>query len=555
VSPPSCLPSAAQLRDQVLSSFWSRLRQSPSPATLARLEQVPLELLLQVVKDVFGENFLRRLLRPLTLAEPNAVHMAVAQLAKRGVTQVAFTVNFDILLERALRMLRVPYRVHAGEEVPPPAPEDKGAFVLYKLHGSLDVPTTLFATLDRVGLPLSHSRRSALIDVLRKQHVYFVGYKGADADIRPTLLEEFRTTIATVKWNSLDTSGVDPDILQALPKTAFELGDCLQFVHAVLRTNCRPHVSYRAGRRNEVATTIVRILGHVGDTDGARDVVEGVWPGTVRSPRRKLSRYHALFRADVRRGSWDAALRWLTLADQIMKDPRVSNDPLEQFRWRVERGKFLLGMGDTTGVTELRQALIESEQLENEGQASWYRFVLLSSLLEGYPERLAPGEDPDVYVHELYSLAGTHVQLRSVAKRTEGILRRRQGKSAEAVRLLEGSLPESRATADHNGMLVALRELAGALAETGRFEEAHERLGEAEQIVAEMNLQNPIREAELEEEKAYLYFMQHREDEAQRAVARSAAIYEAIGAPVRAARVRTRMQQVGVGGPEQHKTS
>jgi hypothetical protein len=117
--------------------------------------------------------------------QPNAVHVALAQLARAGAA--VWTVNFDTLVEEAGPGLRA---------ISWPAAAD-GQGEIYKPHGSL--PGELIVTADGVLAGLEPGWRAALAAAVRGRTVAFIGYSGRDFDFQP-LWDELLTAARDVLW-------------------------------------------------------------------------------------------------------------------------------------------------------------------------------------------------------------------------------------------------------------------------------------------------------------------------------------------------------------------
>lgn len=542
---PSCLPLAESLKKQVFGTLCEQTSYKPDDEDMRLFKDFPLEFLLQVIKDIWGERAVIEALRPLRGSNPNPIHQAIAYLSKQGVCDVVITVNFDTLLEKALKSVRCKLEVFSEEDVPPPpSPLGKEPVHVYKFHGTLEKPETIFATLDKVGKPLSDSRCGCLREILATRQIIFLGYRGADTDIKPVLTEWLAGEPRSYQWNSLNKEGVDKDILRLIPKNNLILRDGLAFIQMVLR-------QYQMGKKPQVSTNsqkareaVCRILGHIGQVDSILKVMESQGIAKSMSPKERIDHYTWMFRADVRLGRWKTACRWLDLVRETLDELGSKQRLFEKIKWTFEYGKFLSGLGDKKGLEILHKLLGQLESQSHGNRLKWYRIALLTLLIEYYPEGIRKGDDPWDYISKVARYAGDHVQLRAVVQRTEGILLSRLGRHADAIRLLEDSLQDAEATADNNGKLVLLTELARAYHEDGKLEEAWKVLEKAEQFLKNLQTKNPIRLAEIFEEKAVVLKKDQKEVLAEKYRESAKQMYSQIGAPLRAQRVKKRLNQV-----------
>ncbi len=156
-----------------------------------RVERTSFEAFLEQV-DIGAPGSAATVLRSYAGGSPNGNHRAVAALVRAGTVRAVVTTNFDTLVEAACGDLGLPLRVERPG-LPPRGPG--GSTLLLKVHGSagdLDRhPETLRATLRRVGRGLG-PRNSRRLRELLDAPALFAGYRGADLDLRATLLAASR---------------------------------------------------------------------------------------------------------------------------------------------------------------------------------------------------------------------------------------------------------------------------------------------------------------------------------------------------------------------------
>jgi len=155
------------------------------------IEALPLETLLQFLKDVEGDDALA--VCDVYRSSPddnlsNVCHKFLATVISRGYGPVV-TVNIDHLIEDELSRTTQNWhdQVHADVSL---FPEEPAAGNLYKLHGTVESRETLRMTLDRVTPQLGSGAERLFGTFIRSGPVCFVGWAGADLDLRPLILRE-----------------------------------------------------------------------------------------------------------------------------------------------------------------------------------------------------------------------------------------------------------------------------------------------------------------------------------------------------------------------------
>lgn len=210
-APPTHAPLANEIKWYALNTILS---QTKSPKYFVdffsfghgELQQsiftMPLEVILQRVYNVVGEKCLK-VFDVVGGRPPNFNHYFLIKCLLKGLIKSIITTNQDCYLEIAYSELRQKGAINgqidfciSAEENYHIKPTEKQVF---KLHGSIDKPQTLRATLNQVGLGLESSKKEALQTILSTSYVYFVGYSGGDIDIRDVLLNSNK--IKGIFWN------------------------------------------------------------------------------------------------------------------------------------------------------------------------------------------------------------------------------------------------------------------------------------------------------------------------------------------------------------------
>lgn len=198
---PSKLPDAKT----VLKTLFNYCKQTHSPHL-----DVGVETLLKVIDQggyVLMENVFQQLYEnlqpeqfhsgtifdvPVSTPSFNINHLFLARWLQSGKGTV-ITTNLDPLIEQAwlttsssnkkLYVIKHPtdydnWRAVIGDEN-----------VLWKLHGSADDPTTWAITLSKVGFKIEDARASFIDHIVSQHNVCFIGYRAADLDLFPPILE------------------------------------------------------------------------------------------------------------------------------------------------------------------------------------------------------------------------------------------------------------------------------------------------------------------------------------------------------------------------------
>jgi len=231
VLPPTSLPSWTEINKAVLHSLCQRaalLSHADKTAGSGRDEadgastadsnetavwqalsrnELPPEYFSEVLVNRLG-NLYFHVLSVLDSATPNAVHDAVAALAKSGCVRAIVSTNFDLCAEAALDNAGVKYVTWRVESDYLPEQctieavgrmEDKlrSPVIVLKVHGSADLATSVVDTLSQRSLGLPDNVNGSLENLLCDRHWLVLGYSGADLAAAPNYLM-LRSTMAEV---------------------------------------------------------------------------------------------------------------------------------------------------------------------------------------------------------------------------------------------------------------------------------------------------------------------------------------------------------------------
>jgi hypothetical protein len=249
-APPACLPTGEQLRRELVkflrdaSAFRAlpggvaqNLRTAmeggslPVPGTekQLRIHGLPLEGLLDIYQARIGDEPVTRFLaQNLASGASNAAHAALAGclVGDKPAASAVLTTNYDTLIEQCMpsgtRERLVAFREdHTSAR-------SAGMPVLFKVHGSIDEPSSVVSSLS-AERALPAWKGEFLLRLIKGKTVVVFGYSGCDFDICPLLLNG---EAARFYWNSYDASeDVSRDVAGILnrPGTVAMSGDAIPF--------------------------------------------------------------------------------------------------------------------------------------------------------------------------------------------------------------------------------------------------------------------------------------------------------------------------------------
>lgn len=220
VAEPSYLPLATTVTEPILNAVWSATsevrttlvdqgyEESVSQACRLLFEDTRMEKLFDALVEAFGDLGLRGF-TVLDGRIPNPNHNALASLAVRGFLPRCITLNFDVLVETAVRVKGGSFATVcplAGETLGSSTHSSPDLIVL-KPHGSFAEPGALGNRLQHVAATLSQAGRlpmasniSAMGEQMKSSRLLLVaGYSDNDWDIFP-ILKQHASKIERVIW-------------------------------------------------------------------------------------------------------------------------------------------------------------------------------------------------------------------------------------------------------------------------------------------------------------------------------------------------------------------
>lgn len=124
-----------------------------------------------------------------TKCSPNRVHSFLAHWLNISGTVV--TTNYDRLVEHECTNIsnsaKVFYQENGSNSFATWRENLQKGGCLFKIHGSLDEPSSCLGALEHVGTQLTGSRAELLTEIIKSRPLCFVGWRGADPDIPPLI--------------------------------------------------------------------------------------------------------------------------------------------------------------------------------------------------------------------------------------------------------------------------------------------------------------------------------------------------------------------------------
>lgn len=208
--PPSNLPLAEEFRTYIFKKLCASEELSGVYGFANKLGEIPFEKFIQII--VHGSNFFDVLLRIFKSGKPNKTHKLFAKLLKKGYLFRILTTNFDTMLEQALRLERVNQTdVDILFNEAQFAKRDINSLkrpVICKIHGSVEAPESIRATLDMIARKALQEARVKILDYFFKKcdaDLLVLGYSCSDEfDINPFLRQlKSKTKIFIVKHDAV----------------------------------------------------------------------------------------------------------------------------------------------------------------------------------------------------------------------------------------------------------------------------------------------------------------------------------------------------------------
>jgi len=180
------------------------------------IHETPLEGLIEVFRQGYGDLTLDYLDVFASDSDPNPNHLALAMLAEKTRIKRIVTMNFDLLIETAMKMRHIPsnsisplndYKLIT--EVGHPI---RSHMQILKPHGSISEPTEegkrvkfIATALDELGEQPQKKNRLAMDEFIRDgSTLIFAGYNsGADWDVFP-IVREFGDRLHRIYWVRFD---------------------------------------------------------------------------------------------------------------------------------------------------------------------------------------------------------------------------------------------------------------------------------------------------------------------------------------------------------------
>ena len=145
VAPPASCPSWNDLKREILGGLMDKLEaEKTTPPEVPKLRPSVVDLRLRPeafmlgLSEAIGAGPVDRMLDGLNSGEPNANHLLVAALAKKGVVKAIITTNFEQYFEKSLTRLGLHYHaIRDDAEVASLATQRDTPLILFKPHGCL----------------------------------------------------------------------------------------------------------------------------------------------------------------------------------------------------------------------------------------------------------------------------------------------------------------------------------------------------------------------------------------------------------------------------------
>jgi len=224
-SPPASLPLASQMVRDSCQAIATEL-SIPLRVLLAHQGDVMrLEPFLRLVEVVSSFKDVENLLNILRYGKPNQNHLALARLLSAFPGTAVISLNFDYLIEEALRDLFdiqskvvVPAGLQEGGVFPLPAAAGKNSAGsadlisrIVKPHGTLIMGNGtcgIVATVQELGSGPSRDLQERIMNLINGRTLLVCGYSDDDLDLFPLLQT---THPRTVYWNTL-SSEIPPKV-------------------------------------------------------------------------------------------------------------------------------------------------------------------------------------------------------------------------------------------------------------------------------------------------------------------------------------------------------
>ena len=245
--------------------------------------------------------------------KPAAIHRNLMRLADRGGVTTIITTNFDLLLEDAVRNMRLPVQTYTLGGIPRPTQSEEFKGVLH-IHGALDRnprKTSDLVISDRdFGEFYLHRRvvPDLIYDAVRLFHLVLVGYKANDSPMRYLLnsvaadaerfsdLKERFVFVGMRKDDPVELADWRARGITPIPY------DVKGIDHSQLERTLGRWVEISKINENRHVDSVLRKIVNVKReevTDEQRDLFDHLIRRSNRNERRRLSKLVSKFNADL----------------------------------------------------------------------------------------------------------------------------------------------------------------------------------------------------------------------------------------------------------------
>lgn len=179
----------------LLDYLFSKLELTAKQASEIYKSDLPFESIMEMV---LNESGLEEIQNIFTEGNPNVNHILLAKLAKRGLLNIIYTTNFDILIEKALEgeglSSGTDFRVYSSEADFASIRWGDAMINIVKIHGCATKKEDMAITMSLIASDkYSGMRKNLLHEIFgggRCSNVIVLGYSCSDLDLTP-IIESF----------------------------------------------------------------------------------------------------------------------------------------------------------------------------------------------------------------------------------------------------------------------------------------------------------------------------------------------------------------------------
>lgn len=194
----------------LLDYLFSKLELTNKEAEEIYNSDLPFESIMEMVLTESGLGEIQDI---FTAGIPNANHRFLAKLAKRGLLNIIYTTNFDVLIEKALESeglsLENDFRVYSSESDFNSIWWDDDRIKVIKIHGCAIKKEEMAITMSLIASDKYSAMRKNLLHEIfggqRCSEVIVLGYSCSDLDLSP-LIESFAGKKSNIIFIEHDTS-------------------------------------------------------------------------------------------------------------------------------------------------------------------------------------------------------------------------------------------------------------------------------------------------------------------------------------------------------------